>query len=165
MATLGLHCCARALSRCGAQASHCSGFSHRGAQALAHAGSLTVGCWTGAHPRVGTRTYISWRRNHHSASHFTHIRKLKGSVSLNFQQTKQRYQFLWSHDGQNPGEIQELLKSAAQCHVETDSKWPDSSIPGFQQEVATLEAFWKSTFFIRIKIYRFNSKHPSYLQA
>ena len=69
------------------------------------------------------------------------IRKLKGSVSLNFQQTKQRYQFLWSHDGQNPGEIQELLKSAAQCHVETDSKWPDSSIPGFQQEVATLEAF------------------------
>ena len=58
-------------------------------------------------------------------------------MSLNFQQTKQRYQFLWSHDGQNPGEIQELLKSAAQCHVETDSKWPDSSIPGFWQEVDT----------------------------
>lgn len=35
----------------------------------------------------------------------------------------------------------------------TDRKWPDSSNPGFQQEVAMLEAFWKSILFIRIKIH------------
>ena len=53
--------------------------------------------------------------------------------------------------------------------VKTDRKFPDSSIPDFQQEAATLEVFWKSTFFIRIKIYWFNSKYTlintSYLQT
>ena len=52
MATLGLHCCARALSRCGAQASHCSGFSHRGAQAL--------GAWAQWLRFVGSRALALW---------------------------------------------------------------------------------------------------------
>ena len=49
-------------------------------------------------------------------------------------------------------------QSAAQCPVQTDRKRPDSSIPGFQQEVAMLEIFRKNTFFISIKIYCWNRK-------
>ena len=42
MAVLGLCCCVRAFSSCGARASHCSGFSCCGAQALDARASVVV---------------------------------------------------------------------------------------------------------------------------
>ena len=47
LAALGLHCCMQAFSSCGAQVSHCSGFSCFGAQALGYVGFSS--CGTGAH--------------------------------------------------------------------------------------------------------------------
>ena len=60
--------------------------------------------------------------------------------------------------------IQGRARNFLQCSPVSckDRKWPDSSIPGFQQEATTLEAFWKKIFFIRIKIYCWNCKHTSY---
>ena len=45
------------------------------------------------------------------------------------------------------------FSSSAPCPVKTDRKCPDSIIPGFQQEAATLEACSKRIFFIGIKMY------------
>ena len=42
LAALGLRCCARAFSSCGSRASHCSGFSCGGAQALGARASVVV---------------------------------------------------------------------------------------------------------------------------
>ena len=42
LAVLGLRCCARAFSSCGEWASHCSGFSCCGAQALGAQASVVV---------------------------------------------------------------------------------------------------------------------------
>ena len=43
LAALGLHCCMWATLCCGAQASHCSGFSCCGAQAVGRMGSVVIG--------------------------------------------------------------------------------------------------------------------------
>ena len=44
MAALDLRCCARVFSSCGAQASHCGGFSCCGAWALGAWASVVVAC-------------------------------------------------------------------------------------------------------------------------
>ena len=47
---------------------------------------------------------------------------------------------------QDPWQGQEFFYSAAQCRVKTHRVWHDSSMSGFQQEVTTLETFWKRIF-------------------
>ena len=44
MVALGLRCCTRAFSSCGAHASHCGGFSCCGAWALGARASVVVAC-------------------------------------------------------------------------------------------------------------------------
>ena len=105
---------------------------------VTHLGSLTVG--QGAHQRVGTWMYLSWRRNHYWAPYFTHIRKRnKSFVTKRFNGAKQNCdQVLQPHGGQDPEVSQEPPITQAQCSSTPDWKWPGCSVAGFQQAALPL---------------------------
>ena len=115
----------------------------------------------GTHPRVGARMYIFWR-NHHWAPHFTHIRKLKGSVSLHISTSKTTMLAIslvtwWSGSRGDPG-IPECSPVSCKDRQEV-ARFQHPRLPAGGDHTGSL---LENTFFISIKIYCWNFKHTTY---
>ena len=99
--------------------------------------------WTGGSPLCGNKDVHFLKKKSSPGSILHPHQETERILSLNISTGKTMLPISlatwWSGSRGDPG----ISYNAAQCPVQTDGKWPDSSIPGFQQEVTTLEASGK----------------------